>query len=345
MTGKDVVSALLGIRTAAVIRAAVELQVFDRLGDEALDADALAARIEADPRGTRVLLNALAAVGVLDTDGARFSIPAELAGPLIAGRDNWQYIGTAVKLATPYSEWEALGRLAEAVRHGGTVMGYNLETPGNEFLEEWAANAYMGSDTAALAELVWERLTTWAQTRSELDVLDVACGPGWYGLTVAANNPRARVSLVDFPNIVAYAEKHARELAVQDRVRLLPGDMFTDPLAGPYDVAIAAGVMHHFSSERVRELLRRLHSVLKPGGRLVIVAPVADEADPAADPRAHLFSTVMLALTTEGQVHSYDSYHAMLADSGFAAPEIHSKDGSSMRLLIATRAERLASLE
>ncbi|MFF4655701.1 methyltransferase [Streptomyces sp. NPDC001381] len=337
LTRQEIVGTLMEVRKAAVIRAAVELGVFEHLAGEPVDAETVARAVGADPRGTRILLCALAAIGVLRGEGGRFTLPPDLVKALVPAEGNYEYIGAAVRLTSTDAEWQGLARLAEAVRHGGSVLDIGLENPEAAYLEEWAELAAGGSDTIALAGRTAEVLRPWTRTRPRLSVLDLACGPGWYGYALAAANPGSRVHGVDFPHILPYAERNARERGIADRVTFTAGDMFEVELGGPYDVALVAGVLHHFSAGRVRALLGRLAEAVVPGGRLVISAPVISDSDPARDPRAHLFSALMLVLTREGQVYSLDEYTEMLADHGFGAPELHSKPGSSIRILVAER--------
>ena len=62
-----------GFMPACVIGAAAELDVFTALGEDATSADALASRLRTDGRATAMLLDALAALGLLDKrDGLYF---------------------------------------------------------------------------------------------------------------------------------------------------------------------------------------------------------------------------------------------------------------------------------
>ena len=137
--------------------------------------------------------------------------------------------------------------------------------------------------------------------------------------------------------VLDVATVHARRLGVFDRVELTPGDMFTEPLDGPYDLTLITNVLHHFSTERATEMLRRLAAVTKPGGHIGIVAITADRDLPAEDPVPHLFSALMLAWTRGGESHSVDDYRAMLTDSGFGPPSLHTLPAIPLRLMLAER--------
>ena len=67
-----------GYRFLAVLGAAAELNLFTLLGEESLPAEPIAIRLRSNLRATTVLLDALAALGLLDKQGENYSVPADL---------------------------------------------------------------------------------------------------------------------------------------------------------------------------------------------------------------------------------------------------------------------------
>ncbi|MFI6560799.1 methyltransferase [Streptomyces sp. NPDC050534] len=321
------------VRRAGVLCAGLDLDVFDTMAAGPADPETIAAQLGAPLRGIRVLLRALAAIRLLQTDGERFWLSPGADRVLV--RSSPGYFGDLLRLAVSRYEWEAMGRLSEAVRQGGTVLDTNAETPGYGFWEDLARNPT--PHTPPVADLLAETLAPWATGRERLDILDVACGHGLYGYTVAQRYPQARVRSVDWANVLEYSRGHAERLGVLDRVELTPGDMFEVPLDGPYDLSLITNVLHHFSPERAGEMLSRLAQVTRPGGRIGIVAITADGRDPASDPVPHLFAALMLGLTHEGESHPLETYQDILAGAGFGEPRLHQLPGVPLRLLLAER--------
>ena len=80
-----------------------------------------------------------------------------------------------------------------------------METPGHEFWETFSQSsvgAVAGPGSQALAELI----EPWVGTRDSLDILDVACGSGLFSLSQAARHPKARVTLLDSPEVLDLAK-------------------------------------------------------------------------------------------------------------------------------------------
>jgi C-methyltransferase len=321
-------------KTTSLLRAGVELGVFDALAEGPAAAETLAGRLGADTRGIRILLDALVAIGLVDPGEAGYRLAS--GGETLLVSKSPQYLGDMVKVMCSDWEWDALKRLGEAVRHGGTVMDQHAETEQYEYWVDFAAFASaIANPTAAVMA---DALSAWAADRPCLDVLDMACGHGIYGYTFCQRHAGARVWSLDWPNVLPVAARHAERLGVRDRVELLPGDMFSAPLGGPYDLVMLTNVLHHFDEARGIELLRRARGVLKPDGRLALVGFTVGDKGPAVDPAPYLFSVLMLVWTQQGEVHSEAAYDRMLAASGFGGATVHSVADLPLRVLTANPA-------
>lgn len=332
-TPADVFEMLLAYKTTAVLSAGIELGIFDAVGAGANSAAEIAKRQQINPRGARLLLNALAALELLDYDGVAYRLPAGVATFLVRGRPG--YVGDMAKVMASKWEWNALIELPAAVRRGGTVEADNAETPGYEYWEDFAA--FASAVAAPTAEVLADTLGSWAAQRNRLSVLDMACGHGLYGYTLARRQPHARVWSLDWANVLPFAREHAELMGVGDRVSMIAGDMFDVPLGGPYDVVLVTNVLHHFSERRATKLLRRAAAALADDGKIALVGFTVGDGLPPQDAAAHLFSILMLIWTSEGEVHSARGYERMLAEAGFVNARLHSVPRLPLSVIIADR--------
>ncbi len=325
-----------GLQATAILKAGVQLGIFDQISKGNGRASSVAAAVGADERGTRILLDALAALGLLlrdDSDGYRLGPLAEAF--LVTDRPS--YLGGMVNILAGSWTWTEYPRLAEAVVRGGTILDQHAETPGHEFWETFAPSST--GIAAPAAQALAELLRGWVGQRESLDILDIACGSGLYSLTLAAQHPTAQATLLDWSNVLERTKDNVDRLGLRERTNFIDGDVFTVALGGPYDVIIASHIFHHFSAQRCQELMRRLAEVLKPDGRLVIHEFVSG-SPPADDPFPYLFSVIMLAWSPAGEAYSLDTYRRLLHDTGFSPPEVHKSQGMPSRFLIAERARK-----
>jgi SAM-dependent methyltransferase len=333
-TPAEIFDMMLAYKTTALLGTAVELGVFDSLAGGGAGAAEVAGRLGLDERATRLLLNALAAIRLLESDGRSYALAEGAAAHLVRGRPG--YVGDMTKVMSSAWEWDALKRLPEAVRRGGTVLEEHAETPGYTYWEDFAA--FAGAVARPTAEAAARALAPWASARERLHVLDMACGHGLYGFVLACHYPRARVWSLDWPNVLPIAVQGAERLDVADRVSTIAGDMFEVPLGGPYDLVLITNVLHHFSEERGTELLRRASQALVPQGKVVLVGFTVEQGPPAADPAPHLFSILMLVWTFAGEVHPVAAYQRMLWEAGFGDANVHRVPSLPLRVMVADKA-------
>jgi 2-polyprenyl-3-methyl-5-hydroxy-6-metoxy-1,4-benzoquinol methylase len=322
-------------KLTGALKAGIELGIFDQLAAGPATAGDVARPLSLHPRGARMLLNALTAVGLLDQ--ARpdtYRLSAQSARFLVRGQAG--YLGDMINVIASSWEWEAMERLADAVRKGGPVVDENAETPEFDYWRSFAANAH--AIAAPSAKAVAEVLLPWATARPELRVLDMACGHGLYGFAFAQRLEHAQVWSLDWPNVIEVALRHADRLGVADQVHGLSGDVFTTNMGGPYDLVLITNVLHHFSAARAEELLRRAAEVTSPEGKVAVVGFVTDkDRSPTVDRQAHMFALLMLAWTTEGEVHTVDDYRRMLGSAGYEDFTAHPVPGLPAQIMVATR--------
>jgi 2-polyprenyl-3-methyl-5-hydroxy-6-metoxy-1,4-benzoquinol methylase len=317
-----------------ILRSGVELGVFDRLTDGPRSAAEVAREAGADERGMRILLDALTAVGLLDGTAADYRLTPLAATFLVSSSP--AYLGGLTRIFSADHMQQRFMRLSDAVRSGGAVTEDHAETPQHPWWEEFAASvsAFAAGPATELADI----LAPWAAGQQRLDVLDVACGSGVYGHTLAMRQPQARVWSLDWSNVLATTRRNAEGLGLADRAAYIPGDMFEASLGGPYDAVVMSHVLHHFDEERCVALLRRVAEVTRPGGRLAIQDFVSTGDDPARDIPARMFSAVMLVWTRHGEAPSLSSLERMLAAAGFGPPSVHGVPHLPTSIVVAERA-------
>ncbi len=94
--------------------------------------------------------------------------------------------------------------------------------------------------------------------------IEFGCGPGDYLKAVQKYTPAPEIVGVD---VSAKALEIARRRVNDPRLRLVHGNFWADLELGQADVVICVGAIHHLG--RVREVIDRLKTFVKPGGVLI----------------------------------------------------------------------------
>lgn len=303
-------------RTEA-LRAAVELDLFTHLAAGRHTAAELAAACGARPRGVRILADFLVLVGLLRKDGERYTLTPEADAFL--NRNSPAYLGGALEFLLAPELRDCFRELPAAVRRGGTATSAEgTVSPDNPV---WVAFARAMAPVMRLPADLLAGLVG-GETDRPLRVLDVAAGHGLFGLAVARRYPRATVTALDWPGVLAVATENARAAGVGDRHTLRPGDAFAVDWGGPYDVVLLTNFLHHFDVPTCERLAAKAHAALAPGGRALTLEFIPNP-DRVTPPATAGFALTMLATTAAGDAYTFAEYERLFAAAGFARSEFH----------------------
>jgi len=320
-----------GYQRTAAVKAAIELDVFTHIGTGAATVDTLAAQCHAAPRGLRALLNHLVMDGFLTKDGERYGLSATAAALL--DRNAPAYLGSAITFIASPAVMQGFMHLTDAVRRGGTAIpDEGALAPEHPM---WVEFARAMTPLAGMTALLLGNLLEVEQAPG-WKVLDVAAGHGMFGITLARLNASVHVTAVDWKNVLAVADEHARAAGVAERFRMLTGSAFDVPFGDGYDLVLLPNFLHHFDQPACERLLAKARAALKPTGRVVIVEFVPND-DRSGPPDAVRFGLVMLAGTPGGDAYTFAEYQTMLRNAGFGPPTLHDLPPSPARVVIAQR--------
>ncbi|MCE9581595.1 MAG: methyltransferase domain-containing protein [Planctomycetes bacterium] len=327
-----ILNLLQAFHASGVVNAGIQLGVFAALAKGPRAASQVAAAIRCPERAVGILCDALVTTGLLAKETRRYRLTPDSADFLVPGQPG--YAGDAARILCDPVLWDAFGRFAQAVKHGGTVLPLHAETPGQKFWETFADSSRAIATPAA--EYAGSLLQRFLDERTRPKVLDLGCGSGLYGLTIARKCPGAQVTLLDGAQVIPSARKRAKEMGLEKRVKFVTGDLFKTDLGGPYDVIVASHVLHHFSAATCTKILDRIGKATVPGGRLLVHEFVADE-DRVGNPHAAMFAAVMLAWTREGQTYTFHEYTQFFNSGGFIPPVLHAPPQLTSQFLVAER--------
>jgi ubiquinone/menaquinone biosynthesis C-methylase UbiE len=164
-------------------------------------------------------------------------------------------------------------------------------------------------------------------------ILDIAAGHGLFGITLAEQNPNARVVALDWPKVLEVAQENARKAGLEDRYQLLRGSAFEVDFGHEYDLVLITNFFHHFDQDTCIELMQRIHRSLSNNGRAVTLEFVPNQ-DRISPRHAASFSLTMLVSTPSGDTYTFRQYQEMFQQAGFSATEFHPVSDSPQQVLI-----------
>lgn len=328
-TPAPVFDAITAFMRTAAIKTAIELEVFTAVGEGASTPLALAERCGAAERGIRMLCDRLVIDGLLTKADGHYALSPTAA--LFLDARSPASMAPMVEFLTGDMVRTGYDRLTDAVRRGGTALGgHGSLAPEHPAWVSFArAMAPSAGFTANLLAPVLGPISG--------SILDLAAGHGLYGITLARENPQARVVAQDWPNVLAVAAENARAAGVDDRFSTLPGSAFDVDFGTGHAVVLLTNFLHHFDAPTCTALLRKVLAALAPGGRAVAVEFVPN-ADRVTPPEAGAFALTMLATTPAGDAFTLAEYDAMFRAAGYAeGVALHELTPAPQRALVAVR--------
>lgn len=315
-TLQQIIALLRQYRVSAVAMAACELDLFSALEDPEQSIEELAARCGTSALGMELLLNACAALGLVECVAGEGSLRygnSALAQVYLV-RSSPRYIGSAAmqQYHVLYQTW---GRLAEALRTQHPVQPYGKEglaSMSDEDVRTYVLGLYeRGRDSArAFARRL--------DLSDRQHLLDVGAGAGTYSFELLERSPHLHATLFELPRVLRFTRELLGGVSVAPRLRLRAGDYREDDLGSGYDAVLLCNILQTESETSCLALLRKVFASLAPGG-LVIVNGIMHAATSPAELEQALFSLSMLLYFPGGRAHSADTITTWLTEVGFTS--------------------------
>ena len=297
---------------------AVELGVFTELAQGPLTAEELGGRLELHPRARRDFFDALVALQMLDRDGDRYKNTLETE--LYLDRAKPSYLGGILEMANArlYPFW---GRLIEAlqtgepqneVRTGGNFFATLYDEPErlSQFLHAMTGLS-MGASIEIAKQFPFQDYRT---------VLDIGCAEGGLLVQLARQHPHLRGIGFDLPAARGPFENYVRSFGLEERLEFFAGDFFQDDLP-PADVVTLGHILHDWSLDEKKQLLRKAYDALPNGGAVIVFEAIIDDGR-RENAFGLLMSLNMLIETPEGFDYTGADCQQWMHEIGFAETRV-----------------------
>lgn len=308
----DLFDLCAGFVYSQVLVVCVRLRLFQQLRPGPLTAAALAARASIPPDAMGVLLEAAAALRLLERREERYGLGplgaailgnpgiaamvehhaalyADLSDPVAFLRED--ACGCRLSSYWPYATGDAVGLTREAVS---------------------PYTALMSASQPMVAEMVLGAYSF----RKHRCLLDIGGGDGSFLVSVSQVAPKLELKLLDLPEVAAIARDKLCTAGLASRATVIGGDFLKTPLPQGADVISLIRVVHDHDDEVVLDLFTRIRNALPPDGALVIGEPMSASRG-GADALSAYFALYLLAMGS-GRPRSFVALQRLLSRSGFS---------------------------
>jgi predicted O-methyltransferase YrrM len=308
--------------TELLTAAVAHFGVFGRLAEAPQTLADLRYALGLAERPAMVLVTALRAMGLIAQNDGRLTLTPLAAEHLVPGGtfDVGDYIGLAANSPGVLAMVERLrtNKPANADSSAGAAFIYRDGIA--SAMEQAESARHFTLALAGRAKNVAPHLAERTDLSQASCVLDVGGGTGIYSIAFLLRNPRLRAIVLDRPEVLRVAAEMAQAYGVSDRLELLGGDMFADPLPRICDVMLLSNILHDWDVPQCQQLIDRCAAALPAGGRLLIHDVFLSDDLNGPLPIA-LYSAALFTLT-EGRAYSAAEYTAWLEQAGLKASPI-----------------------
>src|SRR5438270_4653173 len=260
----QVATAFWAFKTLAT---ALDIDLFTRLSSTPMTAPETAQWFRIQERPAEMLLTGCAGLGFLDKRDGRYG-NTPLAEKFLV-RGGCYYFGGFVNMLNRrlYSGWD---KLPEAV-------STNRPTTWNP---DKQASLFEGADPSMM-QTFWQAMhslsTFTARALAEhVDfskfrrLLDVGGGSAAFDIELSLAYPNLSATVDDLPFVTEIAAERIAAAGLSDRLSTHAGDFFADPTyPSSHDVMLLSMIMHDWSEQENRAILRKCYEALPPGGAVV----------------------------------------------------------------------------
>lgn len=330
-----VLDLIQAFRRSQTLFTAVSLGIFDLLECGAKNAETLASETHTNLRALLRLLDGCIGLDLLEKRDELYAntaiadqyltkaSPNTLAGYILYSKDAlypmWGHLDDAMREGTP--RWNQTFAL-----DGGIFSGF-FRTPRakHEFL--LGMHGYGQLSSPAVVRVFnlgrFHRL------------VDLGGGTGHLAIAACERYGSMHAQIFDLPEALVEALPHVAASSAADRLELVEGDFFADPLP-PADLYALGKIIHDWDDEKIGVLLRKIHAALPPGGGILIAETLLD--DDHCGPVSTLMQSLNMLICTEGRERSVEEYREMLERFGFEQVEGR-RTGAPLDAVLAFRKE------
>jgi 2-polyprenyl-3-methyl-5-hydroxy-6-metoxy-1,4-benzoquinol methylase len=266
--------------SSKVLLTAVECGAFTKLAGRRLTGAELGAELKFHSRGIADFFDALVAMKFLGREGngpeaTYFNTPE---GSLFLDEASPRYIGGILVMlnARLFKFWndlpEALrtGKPQNEIKHGQKGMFEEL------YSDLIRLEQFMGA-MAGLSRINFEAFADKFDCSKFKTLCDVGGATGLLSIEVAKKHSHLKCISFDLPPVESIAKKHIAAAGFEHRIRTASGDFFKDPLPKA-DVITMGMILHDWNLEKKKHLIRAAYDALPPGGALVVIEALIDDA-------------------------------------------------------------------
>lgn len=243
---------------------AIELKVFNHLA-EPTSADAIAQNLDTHPQNTRVFLDNLTAIDLVEKRAGLYQNSPQAQAFLV--EDSPTYLGRIFTFMKVDEQF--LQNLPQLVKEGPPPPPD--KSPFSEDALTKGVTLMADIERAGYAQKAVKIISELPEFPSFRKMLDLGGGPGLIGMTIVDAHPTMKGVIFDLPPVVKATEAYIKEYEMEARMEILGGDFNRSPIGEGYDLVFACSSLQF--AQDLDVVVKKVYDALNPGGVFVSLFP------------------------------------------------------------------------
>ena len=306
----DSVHAIIGIASAykqsKIFLTACELDIFTIIESEERTSKEISIEAGTDESATLKLLDALCAMNFLTKNDGKYRNTKATRRFLVRSRP--EYLGNLMYHTYMWEKWDDL---TTVIRHGENKTYQELE----EKSQKWV-DAFVDS-------LHWRNVLKAPDIVSLIDLheinklLDLGCSSGIYSMEFKKAKPSLDITAFDSPKITNETFQHFKRAKMENDIKLIGGDIFTDDIGKGYDAVFISDTLAKFDFKSDYKILHKIFDALNYGGKIIVHDIIIE--DNKIEPLSATIDSLELLINTKGgDVFTETDIWVMLNEAWFS---------------------------
>ncbi len=305
-SSEDIRELANSFRESRTLLTAFELKIFTLLDKHMFSSEEIAKKINADPRATDRLMNALCAMGLLKKVHGKFYNSDLASKYLVEGKAD--FMGN---LYHTNNLWDTWSHLTNSVIKGKSAIDDEDKPDGNNWVEAFiGAMHYRGVNQGKIVAMMID-------LSNVKKLLDVGGGSAAFSMEFVKKNPSMKAVVLDLPGVIPLTKRYVDNAGLIDNFSFIEGNYLTADFENDYDLIFLSAIIHINSYEQNKKLIKKCTDALNKNGMIVISDFIMDE-DRTKPYHGALFSLNMLVGTANGDTYTEKEIREWFKSAGLS---------------------------
>ena len=301
-----------GLVEFGCFKAALELDLFNQLSEEAKDAETLSAAIGALPQRLEMLLEALRQIGIIRQENGKWELTDFARSMFVPNDEHSNLCMIPVANAMAYTAEHFYMHMAEAVRGKLDYKGETSYPPKTR--EE---NLYFEEIHRRNAHFSIKLLLEEAALGNNSKLVDVGGGIGDISAALCKKYPQLDTTILNLPGAIELVNENAAEKGLMDRLRGSAVDIYRDEYPSA-DAVMFCRILYSANEQLTEMMCTKAFNALEAGGKVLVLDMVVDEQDnPNYDYLSHYIMGIGMPFSVLG-FKEQSNYKPILEKIGFS---------------------------